>query len=138
MIEKKLKNALRDHRNKQEKRIVASDDSTRLQKFIKTRMRSTVGIPPLLDNFNRPVFDLTRKCDLFSSFFGNIHTIDSSELGDIFPKCNERECNIDFSPHIVYTYLLKLPNKTTYSPEGDLTAYQVTAGKLNFEKQVSK
>jgi hypothetical protein len=28
--------------------------------------------------------------------------------------------------------------ETTYSPEGDLTAYQVTAGKLNFEKQVSK
>lgn len=66
-----------------------------------------------------------------------------------FAESNETEESLPSSPKklkllavvgaVVNKVTFKQVNiETRYSPEGDLTAYQVTAGKLNFEKQVSK
>jgi hypothetical protein len=120
-LQVKLKRANNKFRINVEQKILKTGSPKAIAAYIRNRLKVSYDIPTLkCDVTNDVAFQDCEKSEMLANNFQNNFGIGSQNhwLPPIFPARKATVISPGFSPESVYDYLLKLPNKFSFSFEG--------------------
>ena len=102
---------------KQEEHVLETANLKKLYGFINSKLSSRSNIPPLRSN-GRLLEEPEAKANILQDQFCSVFTHDDGKLPCFPVRTNQKLTSVEISEDIVRKTIKKLPNKSSYGPDG--------------------
>ena len=117
---KKYKTSVSEFFKNQERHIATANDKNTLFKYVKRRLRTSNGIPPLIDDKGKLIFEPTDKANAFNNSFAKVFLSDNGTqptLSNLSSSAFSSMPLFHIRPSDVRTAIQSLKNSVSRTPE---------------------